>query len=132
MDNIDPLSITVSCLTLIGVASKTSLAVTTFIRGCRDARSDLMSISGELTQLQLVLELLKDDTDVTGDRIIPQSLQAQILSIIANCFDDVDKVNKVLQNYINNLNYAPPPLFFNVSCLIGFVICVGGGDGTTG
>lgn len=111
MDNIDPLSITVSCLTLIGVASKTSLAVTTFIRGCRDARSDLMSISGELTQLQLVLELLKDDTDVTGDRIIPQSLQAQILSIIANCSDDVDKVNKVLQNYINNLNYAPPPLY---------------------
>lgn len=95
----DPLSITVSCLTLIGVASKTSLAVTTFIRGCRDARSDLMSISGELTQLQLVLELLKDDTDVTGDRIIPQSLQAQILSIIANCSDVVDKVNKVLQNY---------------------------------
>lgn len=95
----DPLSITVSCLTLIGVASKTSLAVTTFIRGCRDARSDLTSISGELTQLQLVLELLKDDTDVTDDRIIPQSLQAQILSIIANCSDVVDKVNKVLQKY---------------------------------
>lgn len=95
----DPLSITVSCLTLIGIASKTSLAVTTFIRGCRDARSDLTSISGELTQLQLVLELLKDDADVTDDRIIPQSLQAQILSIIANCSGVVDKVNKVLQKY---------------------------------
>lgn len=95
----DPLSITVSCLTLIGVASKTSVAITTFIRGCRAARSDLTSISGELTQLQLVLELLKDDTDVTDDRIIPQSLQAQILSIIANCSDVVDKVNKVLQKF---------------------------------
>ncbi|KAK0743449.1 P-loop containing nucleoside triphosphate hydrolase protein [Schizothecium vesticola] len=95
----DPLSITVSCLTLIGVASKTSLAVTTFIRSCRDARSDLTSISGELTQLQLVLDLLKDDADVTDDRIIPQSLQGQILSIIANCSDVVEKINKVLQKH---------------------------------
>ena len=99
VDKMDPLSITVSCLTLIGVAGKTSLAVTTFIRGCRDARSDLTAISGELTQLQLVLGLLKDDTDVTDDRIIPQSLQAQILSIIANCSDVVDKINKVLQKH---------------------------------
>jgi hypothetical protein len=99
VDKMDPLSITVSCLTLIGVASKTSLAVTTFIRGCRDARSDLTSVSGELTQLQLVLELLKDDPDVTDDRIIPESLQAQILSIIANCSDVVGKINKVLNKH---------------------------------
>ena len=95
----DPLSITTSCLTLLGTVAKTSLAVTTFIRGCRDARSDLTSISGELTQLHLVLDLLKDDASITDGRVIPESLQAQILSIIKNCSAVVDNINKVLQNY---------------------------------
>lgn len=95
----DPLSITVSCLTLIGVASKTSLAVTTFIRGCRDARSDLMSISGELTQLQLVLELLKDDTDVTGDRIIPSLCRPRSCPSSPTAPTSSTSLNKVLQNY---------------------------------
>ncbi|KAK1836432.1 hypothetical protein QBC39DRAFT_86377 [Podospora conica] len=93
----DPMSITVSCLTLLGVVAKTSLAVTSFIRGCRSARSDLTAISGELIQLQLVLDLLKDDTDLTDDRVIPESLQAQILSIIANCSVVVDTIDKVLR-----------------------------------
>lgn len=92
----DPLSITVSCLTLIGIASKTSVAITTFIRGCRAARSDLTSISGELTQLQLVLELLKDDTD---DQTVPETLRTQILSIIANCSAVVDTIDQMLQKH---------------------------------
>ena len=95
----DPLSIATACLTLLGTVGKTSLAVTTFIRGCRDARTDLTSISGELTQLHLVLDLLKDDASVTDGRVIPESLQTQILSIIQNCSAVVDNINKVLQNY---------------------------------
>lgn len=89
----DPFSITVSCLTLIGIAS---VAITTFIRGCRAARSDLTSISGELTQLQLVLELLKDDTD---DQTVPETLRTQILSIIANCSAVVDTIDQMLQKH---------------------------------
>ncbi len=95
----DPLSITTACLALLGTVAKTSLAVTTFIRGCRDARSDLTSLSGELTQLHLVLDLLKDDASVTDGRVIPESLQAQILSIIKNCSAVIDNINKVLQNH---------------------------------
>jgi len=95
----DPLSITTACLTLVGTVGKTSLAVTTFIRGCREARSDLTSISGELTQLHLVLDLLKDDAAVSDGRVIPESLQVQILSIIKNCSAVVDSINTVLENH---------------------------------
>lgn len=95
----DPVSITASCLALLSAAVKTSIAVTTFVRGCRDARADLTSVSGELTQLQLVLELLKDDTDVSDDRILPEPLQRQILSIIASCSAVLDSINQVLQKY---------------------------------
>ncbi|PNP56422.1 hypothetical protein FNYG_15358 [Fusarium nygamai] len=95
----DPLSITSACVALLGAVTKTTLAVTNFTRDCRDARSDLASITGELSQLHLVLELLKDDTAVTDDRIIPESLQTQILSIIDNCSAVVSKINSVLDNH---------------------------------
>ncbi len=95
----DPLSLTTACLALLGAVTKTSVAVTTFVRGCREARSDLTSISGELTQLQLVLDLLKDDASVSDRRAIPESLQTQILSIISNCSLVVDNINTVLQNH---------------------------------
>ncbi|RKK92166.1 hypothetical protein BFJ68_g15990 [Fusarium oxysporum] len=95
----DPLSITSACVALLGAVTKTTLAVTNFTRDCRDARSDLTSITGELSQLHLVLELLKDDTAVTDDRIIPESLQKQILSIIDNCSAVVSKINSILDNH---------------------------------
>ena len=106
VDRMDPLSITTACLALLSAVGKTSLAVTTFIRGCREARSDLTSISGELTQLHLVLDLLKDDASVSDGRVIPQSLQAQILSIIKNCSAVVDSINTVLQNHSGKTGVA--------------------------
>ncbi|KAM0389436.1 hypothetical protein ACHAQC_008746 [Fusarium culmorum] len=86
-------------LWLIGTVTKTTVAVTTFTRDCREARSDLTSINGELSQLQLVLELLRDDTAVSDDQILPESLQEQILSIINNCSAVVSKINLVLNNH---------------------------------
>lgn len=95
----DPFSITTACIGLIGTVTKTTVAVTEFTRDCREARSDLTSINGELSQLQLVLELLRDDTAVSDDRILPESLQEQILSIIDNCSAVVSKINLVLDNH---------------------------------
>ncbi|WAO92359.1 Helo-like-N domain-containing protein [Fusarium falciforme] len=95
----DPLSITTACVALLAAVSKTTLAVTDFVRDCREARSDLAAITGELSQLHLVLELLKDDAAVSDDRIIPESLQVQILSIIENCSAVVVKINTVLQSH---------------------------------
>ncbi|XEV04989.1 hypothetical protein FSHL1_010276 [Fusarium sambucinum] len=95
----DPLSITTACIGLIGTVATTTLAVTNFTRECREARSDLTSINGELSQLQLVLELLRDDTTVSDDQILPESLQEQILSIIDNCSAVVSKINLVLDRH---------------------------------
>jgi hypothetical protein len=92
----DPLSITTGCLGLLAAVGKATLAITEFVRGCREARSDLAAITVELSQLNLVLELLKDDTAVSDDRVLPESLQAQILSIIANCSAVIDKINTAL------------------------------------
>ncbi|KAL6912584.1 hypothetical protein FSST1_010344 [Fusarium sambucinum] len=95
----DPLSITTACIGLIGAVATTTLSVTNFTRECREARSDLTSINGEMSQLQLILELLRDDTTASDDRILPESLQEQILSIIDNCSAVVSKINLVLDKH---------------------------------
>lgn len=107
----DPLSITAACVALLGAAGKTSLAIATFIRGCRDARADLASISGELTQLQLVLELLKDDTDISNDRVLPESLQNQILATVKNCCAVLDSINTLLQKHAGKAGAAKWVMF---------------------
>jgi hypothetical protein len=95
----DPLSITTGCLALLTAVGQTSVLITNFVRGCREAWSDLSAITVELSQLQLVLELLKEDTAVSDNQVIPESLQAQILSIITNCSSVVTKITTVLQNH---------------------------------
>ena len=102
----DPLSITTACISLLGAVIKTSLEVTAFIRGCREARSGLTSISGELTQLQLVLDPLKDDASVSNNQVIPESLQAQILSIIRNCSAVIENLNAVLHKHSGKTGVA--------------------------
>jgi hypothetical protein len=94
----DPLSITTGCLALIGAISKTSIFITHFIRGCREARGDLTSVSHELFDLQFVLDFLKEDSAVVDDDVLPGFIRAQILSVIGNCGEVIDKIEKVLND----------------------------------
>ncbi|KAF4947584.1 hypothetical protein FGADI_10315 [Fusarium gaditjirri] len=99
----DPLSITSACVGLLAVVTQTTLAVTNFTRDCREARSDLTSITGELSQLHLILELLKDETALSDDGIIPESLQVRILSMINSCSDIVFKINALIDNHVGKV-----------------------------
>ncbi|KAH8894587.1 hypothetical protein GQ53DRAFT_84425 [Thozetella sp. PMI_491] len=92
----DPLSITTGCLSLISAVAKTTVSVASFIRGCRDARADLTAVNLQLSELRIVLELLHEDH---GAAVIPDTLQRQILSIIANCTAVVDKIDDLLERY---------------------------------
>ncbi|KAK0723518.1 hypothetical protein B0T26DRAFT_750783 [Lasiosphaeria miniovina] len=90
----DPLSISTACLALLGGIGKTAFIVIDFVRGYRTARSDLTALTGELTQLQPVLELIKDDT------------ASQVLDITKNCFSVMEKVDTVLENHKGTLGSA--------------------------
>lgn len=94
----EPLSITTGCLSLVGTITKVSLAINTFVRTARDARSDLDSISRELLSLKTVLELLAEDTQ-GKPRAIPQTLEKQIASIISNCDGVLQDIERALQKY---------------------------------
>ena len=97
----DPLSIVAASASLIGAVGKTSVVVTEFIRGCRDARADLTAVSRELFELKLVLELLRDDTGtgLDDENLIPGAIHQQILSILENCENILGHVNKVLDKH---------------------------------
>jgi hypothetical protein len=88
----DPLSIAASCVGLISVIGQSSIAITNFLRGCREARRELLEISRELGDLKVVLELLKDDP-------IPDALRTRILDIMRNCEYVVKQIELVLEKH---------------------------------
>jgi hypothetical protein len=98
-NEMEPLSITTGCLALISTIGKTSSVITSFVRDCRDARHDLDAISRELTSLGSVLTLLKEDSATTKDQAIPETLRAQIVSVISNCSQVLTTLDDLLQKH---------------------------------
>lgn len=95
----NPFSITTGCIALLGAIVKTSTAIAGFVHGCRKARADLTSVSRELADIQLVIELLRDDGDTADFSIVPSHMRTHILSITANCQHTLDQINEVLGNH---------------------------------
>lgn len=81
----DPLSITVSCISLVSAVTKVSVKINSFVREVRDARGDLDAVTRELTSLKTVLEILSDDCTNSKGGAFPPSLVKQISGILTNC-----------------------------------------------
>lgn len=90
----DPFSIVAGCVGLISAAGSTVNAITSFVCDCRAARGDLTIVARELTDLQLILELLKDDGQSDA---LPNSLQDQIKHIVKRCNHIVSDINLELK-----------------------------------
>lgn len=92
----DPLSITVSCISLLTVIGKTTIVLTSFVRDVRGARSELDSISRELLSLSTILKLLAEDFDTEAGSTLPSTLQNQIAGIVENCTGVVNDIERAL------------------------------------
>jgi hypothetical protein len=97
----DPLSITVGCVSLASSIGKTLAAISTFVREFRAARHDLDVASRELISLDGVVMLLKEDcgSQDHGDGGIPKALQTQIRNILENCTLIVCDLQDLLQKH---------------------------------
>ncbi|KAJ4414374.1 GTP-binding protein Rho1 [Gnomoniopsis sp. IMI 355080] len=84
-----------ACQALISTAHQVSADVTNFVRRCRSARTDLAPVTRELSELQMVLQLLNDFEAQRG--VIPAELQAHLRPILANCIGVACKVHDVLR-----------------------------------
>jgi hypothetical protein len=105
----DPVSITVACVSLTASIAKTSAAVTTFVHTIRSARSDLDGVSRELASLKTLLELIIEDAkDV---KAFPDTLRKHISGILANCELVLVEVQRLIvkhdeQSVISNSKWA--------------------------
>jgi hypothetical protein len=95
----DPLSVTTACFGLISTITSASLVVIGFVKDVRAARSDLDVVSRELISLKTILELLADDVNDSSNEPIPQTLQKQIVGIVANCTGVVVDIEKTLKKH---------------------------------
>lgn len=94
--DMDPLSITASCVGLTAAITKTSIALTKFVRDVRDARADIDGVSRELGSLSTVLQLLKEDT---AKKTTPATLEKQVIGIIENCKQVIVEIDGTLAKY---------------------------------
>ncbi|KAF4331899.1 hypothetical protein FBEOM_14317 [Fusarium beomiforme] len=94
----DPLSIASGCTGLISTIGTLSLSINTFVRTCREARSDLDRVARELLSLQTVLELIKEDA-TDEDTIFPNTLAHHVSGIVSNCNSVVIELQDCITKY---------------------------------
>lgn len=94
----DPFSITVGCVALLETVVKTSTAIGTFVKDVRQARRDMEAVSRELVSLKMVLELLVEDTR-EQIVVLPQTLNRQVASIVANCATVVRDIERCMERH---------------------------------
>ncbi|KAK4172590.1 hypothetical protein QBC36DRAFT_72029 [Triangularia setosa] len=75
---------------LLSGISSTSAILTRFIRSVRASRSDLSAVTRELSDLRLLLELLRDELS------IPLLLQAQMLLLLESCGNTLIRIDSIL------------------------------------
>ncbi|KAI1123978.1 hypothetical protein F5Y10DRAFT_41314 [Nemania abortiva] len=92
----DPLSIASGTLAVITAAQQTASAIYRFIRDCKEARADLTAVTGELSELTVLLELIRDDNAAATNDCLPDALQYQVRTMLASCTTAVRKIESTL------------------------------------
>lgn len=75
---------------LLSGISSTSAIITRFLRSVRVAHADLAAVARDLSDLRLILELLRDEPE------IPLLLQAQMLLVLESCGNDLIHIDTIL------------------------------------
>ncbi|KAI0445296.1 hypothetical protein F4803DRAFT_165941 [Xylaria telfairii] len=92
----DPLSIASGALAVIGATQKTASVIYKFIRDCKEARTDLAQVTGELSELTLILELIRDDNAAATQDCLPSPLQAQVQAMLTSSATTVQQIENIL------------------------------------
>ncbi|KAH4415989.1 hypothetical protein HBH92_066770 [Parastagonospora nodorum] len=98
----DPLSITLACVTLIGVVSKVSTSLRTLSRDFRDAPSELKATDLELSSVQAVLVNLTQQTSGPGGVALLSDLEQHVINIIKHCSVVVADIETCLQKHMQS------------------------------
>ncbi|KAK0667053.1 hypothetical protein QBC41DRAFT_324755 [Cercophora samala] len=81
---------------LTGDVRKAMETVAVCCRSCREARSNLLPVTGELAQLEFMLELWREDRKDVDDCAIPEDVHDQAFAAILDCTKTTAKIHQTL------------------------------------
>lgn len=92
----EPLSITVACVSLLSGVAKLSIQAKDFVASVRDARKDMISVQAELRSLSICLETLRDDSMTT---VYPDAFRENLLTVLKHCGTVTTQMTVLLDKY---------------------------------
>jgi hypothetical protein len=95
----DPLSLTLGCITLVPSIVKATNSTANFILEVRDARKEMDMVTNELNQLKSVLIILDDDTKQCPQDAFPAFLVDQVKIIVRKCQSTITDVENVIRRH---------------------------------
>ncbi|KAM7197242.1 hypothetical protein V8F33_005670 [Rhypophila sp. PSN 637] len=109
MDSASIVGLVASCTSLIVAVGKSSVAIHSFVRSCRDARKELAETARQLVELEMVVNLIKDDfepfTHESCQRLqMPDSLATEIPLIVDNCSMVLAEFDTIVAKYGDSSN----------------------------
>lgn len=95
-------SLEVTIDSLLSAIASASLAVTNFIRSVRSARTDLVAVTRELSDLKLELELLRDEPNV------PRRPHSHARAVLESCGVVLNRIGSLLGDSLSKADAARP------------------------
>lgn len=84
----------------LSTISATSITITRFLRSVRAAHAELAAVTRELSDLRLLLELMREEQG------IPLLLQAQVLAILQDCRTAILQVRDSLERCTSTVQWT--------------------------
>lgn len=91
----DPLSITLGCVSLIGVVSKFSIKITLFAREAHEALNDMAALRQELSTFSFSLDVLPYLCDA-GKAPYPEELKRKLVGLMGVCAGIINGIEDLL------------------------------------
>jgi hypothetical protein len=96
-------SLEVTIDSLLSAIASATVAVTNFIRSVRSARTDLVAVTRELSDLKLELELLRDEHNV------PRSPKSHARAVLESCGVVLGRIGSLLGDSLSKADAGRPP-----------------------
>ncbi|KAI1112256.1 hypothetical protein F5Y14DRAFT_422635 [Nemania sp. NC0429] len=104
----DPSSIASGVREVMTATTQTYSLIVKFIRECKESRADLTHITRELSDLKLVLELIRDDNADDATNPLPDALQSSVQVMLTNC----KTVMRLIEETLDRCRRKPGPLLW--------------------
>jgi hypothetical protein len=92
----DPLSITVGCVSLLSSIAGLSRQISKFVGDVRDSRKEMEAVLRELASLTFCIEMLRNDCDNPAIPY-PESFRENLTNMLHNCHGVITEIEELMR-----------------------------------